>query len=178
MLVKFKVYFSKYILVKSIKVKNLVIFWCYSPNGVVKFTFDHFIWLKRANNYVYFFFKEHKNNFIQVRLFKNLILGLLRKYRIELWFKGVGFKLLINKVKNEFYFSLGFSHILKFKLPTSCNIELVGKRKLFLSGLCLQKLTQLTSYLQSKKLPDVYLSKGINFKYKVVDTKPGKVQNN
>jgi large subunit ribosomal protein L6 len=71
-------------------------------------------------------------------------------------------------------FSLGFSHLIKFQLPKGCLVYLIGKKKLFFSGICYQELTQLVAFVQSVKLPDPYKGKGLNYKYKVKLIKPGK----
>jgi large subunit ribosomal protein L6 len=69
---------------------------------------------------------------------------------------------------------LGYSHLIKFQLPKGCSVSLVGKKKLFFSGICQQELTQLVAFIQSVKLPDPYKGKGLNYKYKIKVIKPGK----
>jgi large subunit ribosomal protein L6 len=107
--------------------------------------------------------------------------GISRKYRIDLWLKGVGFKfrLFTNRAdpkRVSLKLSLGFSHLLSFGIPLGCTVVLIGKKKLFFSGICLQELTQLLAYIQSFKAPDPYKGKGLNYKYKVKVLKPGKTK--
>jgi large subunit ribosomal protein L6 len=116
----------------------------------------------------------------QTALLKNAFIGLSRRYRIDLWLKGVGFKLRLVpetvalKAKTILKLSLGRSHLLKFEIPEGCTVALVGKKKLFFNGICFQQLTQLIAYIQNFKLPDPYKGKGLNYKYKVKVLKPGK----
>ena len=70
--------------------------------------------------------------------------------------------------------SLGYSHLLSIQLPVGCEVFLLGKRKLFFKGVCLQELTQFVSFLQGLKVPDAYKGKGLNYRYKVKLLKPGK----
>jgi large subunit ribosomal protein L6 len=70
--------------------------------------------------------------------------------------------------------SLGYSHILRFLMPKGSNVVLIGKKKLFFSGICFQGITQLVAYIQSFKFPDPYKGKGLNYRYKVKVLKQGK----
>jgi large subunit ribosomal protein L6 len=116
----------------------------------------------------------------QVSLLRNAGIGLSRKYRIDLWIKGVGFKIrsreqcVLTKKKVFLKLSLGYSYLLKLEMPKGCSISLIGKKKLFFNGICHQELTQLVAYIQSLKSPDPYKGKGLNYKYKVKVLKQGK----
>lgn len=127
---------------------------------------------------LYFFTKKYCSDSIltQTTLLSNIFVGLSRKFRIDLWLKGVGFKVKLPPTLkgSVLVLSLGYSHLLKFKLPQGCKVALVGKKKLFFSGICFHQLTQLVSYIQSFKLPDTYKGKGLNYKYKVKILKQGK----
>jgi large subunit ribosomal protein L6 len=70
--------------------------------------------------------------------------------------------------------ALGYSHGLKFLIPEGSDVALVGKKKLFFSGVCFQGVSQLVAYIQSFKLPDPYKGKGLNYRYKVKLLKEGK----
>ena len=113
-------------------------------------------------------------------LLSNAFVGISRKYRIDVWVKGVGFKLKsterlvgTNK-KTMLKLSLGYSHLLNIEIPKGCSVALVGKKKLFFNGICFQELTQLIAYIQSFKLPDPYKGKGLNYRYKIKKLKEGK----
>ena len=112
----------------------------------------------------------------QVTLLRNSFVGLSRKHRVALRIKGVGFKIRIKpgEAGRDLTLSLGYSHLLTFKLPKGCSVALVGKKKLSFTGICYQELTQLVSYIQSFKAPDPYKGKGLHYQYKVKRLKQGK----
>jgi large subunit ribosomal protein L6 len=64
--------------------------------------------------------------------------------------------------------------VMKFLMPDGSNVGLVGKKKLFFSGICLQEVSQIVAYIQSFKLPDPYKGKGLNYRYKIKMLKQGK----
>lgn len=176
MITKTKVFYPEHLLVKYKKGINFIIFWSITPFGVSRFIFFNLLWFKMKNKKnLELFFKGGSDLVLtQTRLFKNSLVGLSRKFCLELWIKGVGFK--FKKELSHVVFSLGFSHLLKIKVPHNCEIITIGKRKLLFKGLCLQKMTQFISYIQKIKMPDTYLGKGFNFKYKTTVLKPGKKQ--
>jgi large subunit ribosomal protein L6 len=125
---------------------------------------------------------ERDSVLTQTSLLSSAFIGLSRKYRIDLWLKGVGFKFRIEtklgsgKTKATLKLSLGYSHLLRLEMPAGCTVSTVGKKKLFFNGICFQELTQLVAYIQNFKLPDPYKGKGLNYKYKVKVLKPGKTK--
>jgi large subunit ribosomal protein L6 len=133
---------------------------------------------------LYFFLKKNRlerdSVLTQTTLLSNAFIGLSRKYRIDLWVKGVGFKLRVftekftTKKNIVLKLSLGQSHLLKFEIPKGCTAALIGKKKLFFSGICFQELTQLVAFIQKFKSPDPYKGKGLNYRYKVKVLKQGK----
>lgn len=147
---------------------------------------DLFFFKKSYYLTLFFFFKKNKPEkdsiLAQSTLLNNTFIGVSRKYRIDLWLKGVGYKFKLAKesldgLKDQrvsLKLSLGYSHLLKIEIPKNCEVLLVGKKKLFFNGICLQELTQLVAYIQSFKLPDPYKGKGLNYKYKIKVLKPGK----
>jgi large subunit ribosomal protein L6 len=111
----------------------------------------------------------------------NTFLGIGKEYSISILIKGVGFKskLLVSQEANfkpVLKLSLGHSHILKFAMPRGCTVELLGKKELSFKGICYQEITQLVSFIQNFKAPDVYKGKGLNYQYKIKVLKPGKKQ--
>jgi large subunit ribosomal protein L6 len=137
---------------------------------------------KKDSGFLTFFFAKgiRSNNSIttDLCLLKSSFIGISRFFKLELWLKGVGFKsrVFLSGLSNHKFLklSLGFSHILLIKLPKTCDVFLVGKKKIYFKGTSLQDLTQLVSYVQNFKLPDPYKGKGLNYKYKVKKLKQGK----
>jgi ribosomal protein L6P/L9E len=189
MLVKKQILFPKHLLLNLKKsIQNIIVFWIYSPFGVIKKVLADLFFFKKGYYLTLFFFLKNNRRgkdsaLTQTTLLSNAFVGLSRKYRIDIWIKGVGFKfkvasesLAFEKKKTILKLSLGYSHLLKFTLPKGCTVAIVGKKKLFFNGICFQELTQLVSYIQKFKLPDPYKVKGLNYKYKVKVIKPGKTK--
>jgi len=180
MLVKKKIFLPKHLLLNLKKsIQNVLVFWIYSPFGLVKKSLSDLFFFSRGYYLTLFFFLK-KNQLdkdsarTQATLLSNLFIGVSRKYRIDLWLKGVGFRFKTPSCSGTLKLTLGYSHILKFILPKGCSVSLVGKKKLFFSGVCYQEVTQLVSYIQSFKPPDTYKGKGLNYRYKIKILKPGK----
>jgi len=186
MLVKKQIFFPKHLLLNLKKsIQNIIVFWIYSPFGITKKVLSDLFFFEQGYYLTLFFFLkknqlERDSVLTQMTLLSNAFVGLSRKYRIDIWLKGVGFKfksgerLVSTKKKTILKLSLGYSHLLKLEMPKGCSVTLVGKKKLFFNGICLQELTQLVAYIQNFKLPDPYKGKGLNYKYRVKVLKPGK----
>jgi ribosomal protein L6P/L9E len=188
MIVKKYLFLPKHLLLNLKKsIQNIIIFWIFSPFGVIKKVLSDLFFLQKGEQLIlYFFLKQLRSGkesvLTQTTLLSNVFVGISRKYRIDLWLKGVGFKFRVlsvfskGKQKTALKLSLGFSHLLSFEIPVGCSVTIVGKKKLFFNGICLQELTQLVAYIQAFKLPDPYKGKGLNYKYKVKVLKPGKTK--
>jgi len=104
------------------------------------------------------------------------ILELSVKSFMALRLLGVGFKVYILKlgVNNILQFKLGFSHFIFYKIPENISVFSLKNIKLFLSNPCLNKMTQVSAFIRSFKLPDPYKGKGILYNNEVVLLKKGK----
>jgi ribosomal protein L6P/L9E len=187
MLIKKHLFLPKHLLIQLKKsIKSIIIFWVYSPFGVIKKMLSDLFFLKRQKDLVLFFLlkrrRQHDSVLTQTTLLSNAFVGISRKFRIDLWMNGVGFKFRVLElvVKGEkkavLNLSLGYSHLLSFGVPSTCRVRIVGKKKLFFHGICFQELTQFVAFIQNFKLPDPYKGKGLNYKYKVKVLKPGKTK--
>jgi ribosomal protein L6P/L9E len=140
MLVKKQIYFPKYLLLQLKKsTQNNIVFWIYSPFGVIKKVMSDLFFLTRGYYLtMYFSIKKNKLNresvLTQITLLRNSLIGISRRYRIALWLKGVGFKFKVEEFpilkKKVLRLSLGYSHLLKFEIPDGCTITLIGKKKI------------------------------------------------
>lgn len=94
----------------------------------------------------------------------------------KLNFVGVGYRaFLIENFKNQFYFKLGYSHLLFFRIPSEFNAFCVKFTKLFIFGnVSYQNLTQTASQLRDCKKPEPYKGKGILFYEEKIKLKKGK----
>jgi ribosomal protein L6P/L9E len=188
MIVKKQLFLPKHLLLHLKKsIKSTIIFWIYSPFGVIKKVLSDLFFLSRGEQLVFYFYLktqrlDRESVLTQTVLLSNAFIGISRKFRVDLWLKGVGFKFRVlnffikGKKKTVLNLALGFSHLLCFEVPVGCTVSIVGKKKLFFNGICFQELTQFVAYIQSFKLPDPYKGKGLNYKYKVKILKPGKTK--
>ena len=89
---------------------------------------------------------------------------------------GVGYKAFsYEQLNNQFYFKLGFSHLIYFNVSDSLKIHCQKSIKLFLFGSCsFNNLTQIASQIRAFKLPDPYKGKGIRYDQEKVILKKAK----
>ena len=89
---------------------------------------------------------------------------------------GVGYRVFpYQKVDNQVYFKLGYSHMVYFKVPANFSIFCSKSIKIFLYGNSSYKeLTQLASQIRSYKVPEIYKGKGILYYQEKITLKKGK----
>jgi hypothetical protein len=90
MLVKKNVFLPKHLLLHLKKsIQNIIIFWIYSPFGVIKKALSDLFFLKRGEGLgLYFFLKTRRLDreavLTQTTLLSNAFVGVTRKYRIDI----------------------------------------------------------------------------------------------
>lgn len=89
---------------------------------------------------------------------------------------GVGYRVFpYQKMDNQVYFKLGYSHMVYFKVPTKFSIFCSKSTKIFLYGNSSYKeLTQVASQIRSYKVPEIYKGKGILYDQEKIVLKKGK----
>lgn len=89
---------------------------------------------------------------------------------------GVGYRAFpYEKVSNQIYFKLGYSHLVYFKIPSDLQVFCHKSTKVFLYGnSSYNTLTQIASQIRSCKTPEVYKGKGILYDQEKVILKKGK----
>jgi large subunit ribosomal protein L6 len=89
---------------------------------------------------------------------------------------GVGYRVFPHeKLANQLYFKLGYSHLIYFKLPTNVSTYCLKFTKLFLFGTCSHdSLTQTAAQIRNCKLPEPYKGKGILHDQEKIVLKKGK----
>lgn len=127
---------------------------------------------------------NYNTNLKQAKLMQGTIVSQLKYILIEICydlysklnFVGVGYRAFsIEHLKNQFYFKLGYSHLIYFKIPEDINTFCVKFTKLFIFGnVPYQKLTQVTSQLRDCKKPEPYKGKGILYYGETIKLKKGK----
>lgn len=125
---------------------------------------------------IYLFSKKRKNLNL---IFKNFVLALFSfffKYSLLLEVIGIGYKIFL--FNNYIYLILGFSHLIKLKLPEKCDIfvhsndksiNIIHSNKFFLGNLL--------SIIKKTKKMNIYKGKGIKNVYKKIELKLVKTKN-
>jgi large subunit ribosomal protein L6 len=89
---------------------------------------------------------------------------------------GVGYRVFTHeKLPNQIYLKLGYSHMIYFKIPNDLNSFCQKFTKLFLFGNCsFDSLTHTAAQIRSCKLPEPYKGKGILYDQEKIVLKKGK----
>jgi large subunit ribosomal protein L6 len=89
---------------------------------------------------------------------------------------GVGYRIFPHeKLSNQIYLKLGYSHLIYFRLPVQINTHCQKFTKLFLFGQCsYDSLTQIAAHIRNCKVPEPYKGKGILHDKEKITLKKGK----
>ena len=89
---------------------------------------------------------------------------------------GVGYRAFSHeKLSNQIYLKLGYSHLIYFRIPTDVNVHCQKFTKLFIFGECsYDSLTQTAAQIRSCKVLEPYKGKGILHDQEKVILKKGK----
>jgi large subunit ribosomal protein L6 len=89
---------------------------------------------------------------------------------------GVGYRVFKHeKLENQIYFKLGYSHLIYFRIPLRVNVYCQKFTKLFLFGKSsYDLLTQTAAQIRNCKLPEPYKGKGILYDQEKIVLKKGK----
>lgn len=114
-------------------------------------------------------FKEVQTLFTTIN---NYCIGLIRGFKRYLFIKGLGYR--SRKKKNWILFKLGYSHLIRYKIPVGIRLKRIKKNKIKLISINWQLLKQITEVIRAFKVPDVYKAKGIRYKGQQFKLKLGK----
>jgi len=89
---------------------------------------------------------------------------------------GVGYRIFTHeKLSNQIYLKLGYSHLVYFKISNDLNSFCQKFTKLFLFGNCsFDLLTHTAAQIRNCKLPEPYKGKGILYNQEKITLKKGK----
>jgi len=89
---------------------------------------------------------------------------------------GVGYRAFSHeKLPNQMYFKLGYSHLVYFRIPLGLTSNCLKFTKIFISGnKSYDLLTQTAAQIRDCKLPEPYKGKGILHDQETVTLKKGK----
>lgn len=120
-----------------------------------------------------FHFKKKKKSFLKLykSLIKLKIKGILQGFKLNLFFKGLGFKAFIEQ--NNLILKIGYSHSIIINIPE--NIKIINQtNKLIFSCNDWNILTKYVHYIKNFKKPEPYKGKGLLLKNEVIIQKEGK----
>jgi len=124
---------------------------------------NHLIYIKGLNN--------KKTNFFS-KLLLNVFVGVKRGFIKKLNIIGVGYKALIED--NFLILKIGFSHLIKYKIPLNVNIKITnikGVLTLIIFGIDLYKVSQISAEIRKLKIIEPYKGKGIKYLNEIVKKK-------
>jgi large subunit ribosomal protein L6 len=118
-------------------------------------------------------FKKKKKSFLKLykSLIKLKIKGILQGFKLNLFFKGLGFKAFIEQ--NNLILKIGYSHSIIINIPK--NIKIINQtNKLIFNCNDWNILTKYVHYIKNFKKPEPYKGKGLLLKNEIIIQKEGK----
>ncbi len=108
-------------------------------------------------------------------LIQNKIHGVSRGFLVYIRIIGVGYRAQLQKTeKQNLYLKLGFSHDVKFELPSAVHAFLLEPTLICIYGIDKNQVTQVAFKIKQIKLPSVYKGKGIRLNHEKIPLKVGK----
>lgn len=105
-------------------------------------------------------------------LVRGMIKGVTEGFTKRLLIEGVGFRAALQG--KDLVMQLGFSHDVKFKIPTGIEIKVPKPTEIEISGIDKQKVGQVAAEIFLLKRPEPYKGKGINYEGRRIRRKEGK----
>jgi large subunit ribosomal protein L6 len=105
-------------------------------------------------------------------LIQNMILGVTKKFSKVLIAEGVGYKFQLDK--QQLIVNVGFTHPVKFPIPSDIEIKLESPVKILISGIDKERVGFFADKVRSIKPPEPYKGKGILYEGEIIRRKIGK----
>jgi large subunit ribosomal protein L6 len=106
-------------------------------------------------------------------LVANNVQGVSNGFKRELDIIGVGYRAEVKG--KEVVFALGYSHPVRFPIPTGIDITVDPKTNhVTINGIDKQQVGQIAAEIRSLRPPDPYKGKGIKYSDEVIRRKAGK----
>ena len=107
-------------------------------------------------------------------LVNNAVEGVTKGWTKELEIVGIGYRAEL-KGKGTVVFSLGYSHLIEYPLPSGIEVAVDPKQtKLTISGIDRQQVGQVAAEMRSLRPPDPYKNKGVRYVGERLKKKVGK----
>lgn len=106
------------------------------------------------------------------RLIESLCVGVSQGFEKKLEINGVGYR--ANMQGNTLVMQLGFSHEVKYDIPSDVKVEVEKQTAITVSGIDKQKVGQVAAKIRGYKKPEPYKGKGIKYTDEHIVRKEGK----
>jgi len=100
---------------------------------------------------------------ITFSLINYLIYGVQFGFKKQLIIVGVGYKVALENNNEILSFKLGYSHLIKIKIPLNLKVTCNKSTIISISGICKQDVTDFAALIKSQKFPEPYKGKGIKY---------------
>ncbi len=104
-------------------------------------------------------------------LINNMVIGVSQGFSKKLEINGVGYK--VNVSGSDLQLSVGYSHIVNFKIPEGISIN-IDQNIINVSGIDKQQVGQVAANIRAIKKPEPYKGKGIKYIDERIIRKSGK----
>jgi large subunit ribosomal protein L6 len=147
------------------------------PKGTLEFQMSSVVEVNRDGDVIKFTPKDDVDRADSVAgttraLVKNMVDGVTKGYERKLVLIGVGFKAQSQgKILN---LTIGFSHPIKYKIPTGITIDTPTQTEIVIKGIDRQLVGQVAAEIRAFRPPEPYKGKGIRYEGEVVIQKEGK----
>ncbi len=102
----------------------------------------------------------------------NMVEGVSKGFTVKLEIQGVGFRAAADK--NYLTLALGFSHEIKFAIPSGISIICPKPTEVVISGFDKKLVGQVAAEIRSLRKPEPYKGKGVRYEGEYVRQKEGK----
>jgi len=105
-------------------------------------------------------------------LLNNMVVGVHKKFEIDLELKGVGYR--CQAAKDQVTLSLGYSHPIVLPLPKDVEVSVEANTNIKVSGINKEEVGFIASKIRSFRPPEPYNGKGVLYKGEQILRKAGK----
>lgn len=147
------------------------------PKGTIQLITQEKVRVKKEGNQVMFLPQDGVEGADAVAgttraLVNNMVFGVAKGFERKLVLIGVGFKA---QVQGKFLnLTLGFSHPVKFPVPTGITIEAPSQTEIIVKGADKHLVGQVAAEIRAFRSPEPYKGKGVRYEGEVVVQKEGK----
>ncbi|MBL4590182.1 MAG: 50S ribosomal protein L6 [Alphaproteobacteria bacterium] len=102
----------------------------------------------------------------------NMVVGVTEGYMKKLEIKGVGYR--ANLQGKDLVLALGFSHEVRYPVPSDVKLEVVKQTAITITGIDKQRVGQVAAEIREFRKPEPYKGKGIRYADEYIVLKEGK----